>query len=55
LSGGFRAYLIPINSKMGEKISVVDSMASAIKAYELQKYPVIHLIIANAVFPAIPM
>jgi alpha-L-fucosidase len=39
--GGFicwpTRYLIPNNTKKGAKISVVDSIASAISAYELPK------------------
>jgi hypothetical protein len=34
---GLLEYLIPNNTKKEAKISVVDSIASAISAYELQK------------------
>jgi hypothetical protein len=37
LSAGLLEYLIPNNTKKEAKISVVDSIASAISAYELKK------------------
>jgi hypothetical protein len=50
-SAGRLEYFIPNKTKKDEKISVVDSMASAINAYELPKKPANPLIIANAVLP----
>ena len=46
-------YLIPNNTKKEAKMSVVDSIASAINAYEFPKKPARPLIIAKLVFPKI--
>jgi hypothetical protein len=51
LSAGLLEYLIPNNTKKEAKISVVDSIASAISAYELPKKPAVPLIRAKQAFP----
>ena len=47
------AYFNPNNTKKEAKISVVDSIASAISAYELPKNPASPFMIARIVFPII--
>ncbi len=52
-SAGLAAYFKPKRTNKEEKISVVDSIASAIKAYEFPTIPAIPFVIARKVFPAI--
>jgi len=50
-SAGRFAYFKPNSTSREEKISVVDSIASAMSAYELPKNPATPLIKAKQVFP----
>ncbi len=45
---------MPINTKKDENMSVVDSIASAIRAYEFPSTPATNLIAAKNTLPTIP-